>query len=233
MLISSTKTKSGAAMSFAAALSLALSACGASSVETQGDEEIQETTVESTDEASAPPTSESLYESVLSDYTFTEDVTWDAESEEYVGEEALDDSDVAAVEELLLLIDSYDKATASVDHVTAEHVDSLRPHLTDRLYEMRSEGVVYREDNELVQDGDVKIERMLVTNYVPNSEANVSVCRDYSEYGLTSATSPDKNVTIDFTEDVREMTAVRADGRWILLGEQQSEYTCDDIRTAS
>lgn len=88
----------------------------------------------------------------------------------------------------------------------------------------------YREGSQLVQVGEVRLEGVLVTYYAPNSEAYVSVCRDLSEYVLTSATSLDKNVTLDFTEDVTEMHAIRADGRWILLGEQQSEHTCDDIR---
>lgn len=64
---------------------------------------------------------------------------WDSEAEEYVAEEDLDDSDIASLEELLLLMDSYDQSYKSVENVTSEQVDSLKPYLTDRLYEMRSD----------------------------------------------------------------------------------------------
>lgn len=64
---------------------------------------------------------------------------WDSEAEEYVAEEGLDDSDIASLEELLLLMDSYDQSYRSVENATSEQVDSLKPYLTDRLYEMRSD----------------------------------------------------------------------------------------------
>lgn len=194
--------------------------------------DVDEAPVSTPQPTEAAATAEPAYDPVLHDYAFTDNLVWDYDKGEYVGEEVLEDSDIEAIEELLLLIDSYDQATSSEEYVTTEYVDSLRPHLTDRLYDVRAEGAEHREKYDLTQDGEVKVQRMLVTYYEADSEAHVSTCRDFSEYGLTSTTSPDKNVTLDFTEDVRQMRAVRSEGRWILLGEQQSDYVCDDIRNA-
>lgn len=194
--------------------------------------DVDEDPVSTPQHTEATVTAEPAYDPVLHDYAFTDNFIWDDDKSEYVGEEALEDSDIAEIEELLLLIDSYDQATTSKDHVTAEYVDSLKPHLTDLLYKSRTEGVKHREKYNLTQEGEVKVQRMLVTYYEADSEAYVSTCRDFSEYGLTSTTSPDKNITVDFTEDVRQMRAIRSEGRWILLGEQQSDYVCDDVRNA-